>query len=242
MITDYNYLDIAKMIDHALLSPTLTVEEMEMGIQMACAYDVASVCIQPFYVQRCAELLNGSSVKTSTTIGFPHGGFTTDIKRAQAELMLKQGCEELDMVVNISRVLSGDWDYVERDIAAVVEVTHAANQKIKVIFENCYLNEEQKIKLCEICTNLKVDWVKTSTGFGTGGATPADLQLMIDRSGPDVQVKASGGVRDLDTVLEYRRMGITRCGASGTQNILSEARKQLGLDSIAGSASTDVGY
>ena len=175
---DYTYLDIAKMIDHSLLNPTLTAEQLEAGCRLALEYDVASVCILPYYLKRCAELLRGSNVKASTTIGFPHGGHTTAIKLAEARQALADGGEELDMVVNISQVLSGDWDYVRDDIGAVIDVAHAAGQKVKVIFENCYLNDEQKIRLCEICGELGADWVKTSTGYGTGGATDADLILM----------------------------------------------------------------
>ena len=132
----------------------------------------------PYCLKRCAEILRGSTVKASTTIGFPHGGHTTAIKVAEAQQALADGGEELDMVVNISKVLSGDWDYVRADIAAVIDVTHQRGQKVKVIFENCYLNDEQKIRLCEICGELGADWVKTSTGYGTGGATIEDLKLM----------------------------------------------------------------
>ncbi len=224
---DYTYEDIAKMIDHSLLNPMLPADDLEKGCQLALDYDAASVCIMPYYLRRCAELLKGSTVKASTTIGFPHGGHTTAIKRAEAERALADGCEELDMVVNISKVLSGDWDYVREDIKAVIDPAHAAGQKVKVIFENCYLNDDQKIKLCEICSELNADWVKTSTGYGTGGATVEDLKLMIEHTPDHVQVKAAGGVRDLDGLLEVRALGVTRVGASRTQDMLDECRKRL---------------
>jgi deoxyribose-phosphate aldolase len=226
---DYTYTQIAKMIDHSLLNPTLTVEELERGLQVALDYDVASVCIMPYYLKRCAEVLAGSTVRASTTIGFPHGGHTTAVKVAEAERALADGGEELDMVVNISRVLSGDWDAVRADLKAVVDVTHAAGQKVKVIFENCYLDDAQKIKLCALCGELDADWVKTSTGYGTGGATDADLKLMRAHSPPNVQVKAAGGVRTLDRLLEVRALGVTRVGASRTTTILDECRQRLGL-------------
>ncbi|QDU99198.1 deoxyribose-phosphate aldolase [Lignipirellula cremea] len=241
-MSDFTYEDVAKMIDHSLLNPTLSRDDLEAGIQLALAYDVASVCILPYYLKTCSERLAGSTVKASTTIGFPHGGHTTAIKRAEAEQAVADGCQELDMVVNISQVLSGDWDYVRQDIAAVIEVAHAAGQKVKVIFENCYLNDEQKIRLCEICTELKADWVKTSTGYGTGGATHADLELMRKHAGAEVQVKAAGGVRDLDALLAVRELGVTRCGASRTSDMLNEARTRLGLSPITAVASGNAGY
>ncbi len=241
-MTNFTYKDVAKMIDHSLLNPTLNVKDLEAGIQLALAYDVASVCILPYYLKRCAELLSGSTVKASTTIGFPHGGHTTAVKRAEAERAIADGCQELDMVVNISKVLSGDWDYVRQDIAAVIEVAHAAGQKLKVIFENCYLNDEQKTKLCEVCTELNADWVKTSTGYGTGGATHDDLKLMREKSGSHVQVKAAGGIRDLDGLLAVRELGVTRCGASRTSDILNEARKRLDLPPIDIAVSSSAGY
>jgi deoxyribose-phosphate aldolase len=190
-------------------------------------YNVASVCIMPYYLKRCAEILRGSTVRASTTIGFPHGGHTTAIKRAEAEQALADGGQELDMVVNISQVLSGHWDYVRQDLLAVLEPAHAAGQKVKVIFENCYLNNEQKSKLCEICGELRADWVKTSTGYGSGGATDEDLRLMVKHSPPHVQVKAAGGVRTLDRLLEVRALGVTRCGASRTQEILDECKRRI---------------
>lgn len=229
---DYTYEDIAKMIDHSLLNPTLSASDLDQGIQLALAYDVASVCILPYYLRRCAERLRGSTVKASTTIGFPHGGHTTTIKLAEARQALVDGGEELDMVVNISRVLSGDWSYVRDDIRAVIDTAHEAGEKVKVIFENCYLNDPQKIRLCEICGELGADWVKTSTGYGTGGATLEDLQLMRKHSPPRVQVKAAGGVRDLDMLLRIREIGVTRIGASRTAPMLDECRRRLGLEAI----------
>ncbi len=225
---DYTYSDIAKMIDHSLLNPTLTVDQLEAGCRLALDYDVASVCIMPYYLRRCAEMLKGSTVKASTTIGFPHGGHTTAVKAAEAKQALDDGCEELDMVVNISKVLSGDWDYVRDDIKTVVDLAHAQQQKVKVIFENCYLQDEQKIQLCNICGQIGADWVKTSTGYGTGGATMEDLKLMRENSPDQVQVKAAGGVRDLDKLLEVRALGVTRVGASRTADILDECKKRLG--------------
>lgn len=228
----FTYSDVAKMIDHSLLNPTLTESDLEAGCRLALAYDVASVCILPYALKRCADLLRGSGVKASTTIGFPHGGHTTDIKRAEAERALADGCEELDMVVNISQVLSGRWDYVKADIKAVVDAAHAVGQKVKVIFENCYLKDEHKIRLCEICSEVNADWVKTSTGYGTGGATHDDLRLMRKHSAPHVQVKAAGGVRDLDGLLAVRELGVTRCGASRTKDMLDDARRRLNLPAI----------
>lgn len=219
---------IAKMIDHSLLTPTLTVADLEAGCQLALKYNVASVCILPYYQKRSADILRGSGVRASTTIGFPHGGHTTAIKRAEAEQAIADGCEELDMVVNISQVLSENWDYVRSDIKAVIDVAHAAGQKVKVIFENCYLSDSHKIELCRICSDLDADWVKTSTGYGTGGATLEDLKLMVANTPDHVQVKAAGGVRDLDALLRVREIGVTRVGASRTKDILDECKQRLG--------------
>lgn len=229
---DYRYEDIAKMIDHSLLNPTLTTSDLEEGCRLALDYDVASVCIMPYALRRCAELLKSSDVKASTTIGFPHGGHTTAIKVAEAKQALADGGQELDMVINISKALSGDWDYVRDDIAAVISVAHDAGQKVKVIFENAYFNDNQKIRLCEICTDADADWVKTSTGYAGGGATIEDLQLMRKHSGPQVQVKAAGGIRDLDALLQVRAIGVTRCGATRTASMLDDCRKRLGLPAI----------
>lgn len=231
-MSDVSYEAMAKMIDHSLLNPTLTTDDLEAGCKLALAYDVASVCIMPYYLSRCAEILAGSTVAPSTTIGFPHGGHTTAIKADEAQRAVDDGCQELDMVVSISKVLSGDWSYVKADIQAVVEIAHAASRKVKVIFENCYLEDEQKIKLCEICGELKADWVKTSTGYGTGGATFDDLKLMREHSPDEVQVKAAGGVRDYPTMLQVRQIGVSRIGASRTAQMLDQCREALGLEPI----------
>jgi len=227
-MTTFAYLDIAKMIDHSLLQPTLTDDELEAGCRLALEYDVASVCIKPYYLKRCAEILAGSTVKASTTIGFPHGGHTTRIKLLEAQEALDHGCQELDMVVNIGKVLSGDWPFVRADIQAVVDAAHARGQIVKVIFENCYLMDEHKIRLCEICGEVGADFVKTSTGYGSGGATQDDLKLMRKHSPAAVQVKAAGGVRTFDALLEVRALGVSRVGASRTAEMLDECRKRLG--------------
>jgi deoxyribose-phosphate aldolase len=228
----YTYSDLAKIIDHSLLQPTLTRADLEAGCQLALAYDVASVCIMPYYLKRCAEILRGSTVAASTTIGFPHGGHTTAAKVAESRQALADGGLELDMVVNISAVLSGDWDYVRKEIKAVVDLAHDAGAKVKVIFENCYLNDEHKIRLCEMCGQVRADWVKTSTGYGTGGATLEDLALMRKHAPPHVQVKAAGGIRDLDMLLKVRELGVSRCGASRTKEMLDDCRRRLGLAAI----------
>lgn len=228
-MSTFTYQEIAKMIDHSLLHPVMTDRELEEGCEIAVKYDVASVCIKPYYLKRCAEILKGSTVKASTTIGFPHGGHTTSIKVAEAKQALEDGGEELDMVVNIGKVLSEDWGYVRQDIEAVLRVTHEAGAILKVIFENCYLQDAHKIKLCEICGELGVDFVKTSTGYGTGGATLADLKLMRQYSPPSVRIKAAGGVRTFDALLEVRAVGVSRVGASRTVEILDECKRRLGM-------------
>jgi len=228
-MTHYQYSDLSKMIDHSLLNPTLTVEQLEAGIQLAIAYEVGSVCILPYYHKRCVELLAGTTVAPSSTVGFPHGGNTTRTKLIEAEQLIDDGCLELDMVSNISAVLSGNWKMVENEIDAIVKLSHAAKRRVKVIFENCYLEDEQKIQLCKICCQVGADWVKTSTGYGTGGATLEDLQLMLDNVQSPVQVKAAGGIRDCDALIKVRDMGVTRVGSSKTAEILDEARRRLGM-------------
>jgi deoxyribose-phosphate aldolase len=222
-----DYQSVATLIDHALLKPTLTDAELEAGCRLAREYAVASVCIVPHALGRCAELLAGSSVQPSTVIGFPHGTAATAIKRAEAEQALRDGGTELDMVVNIGKLLGGDYAYVEAEIHSLFEVTHRAHKKLKVIFENAYLSREHKLALCSICSAIGVDWVKTSTGFGPSGATLDDLRLMRSHTPPRVQVKASGGIRTLDQVLEIQALGVSRIGTSSTAAILDELRSRL---------------
>jgi deoxyribose-phosphate aldolase len=238
----YSYSDIAKMIDHSLLNPALTVPELEAGCQLALSYEVASVCILPYYADRCAALLVGSTVQPSTTIGFPHGGHTTAVKLAEVTQGLKDGATELDMVINISQVRSGLWNYVEHEILLLTEATHAAGAKIKVIFENAYHDDAAKIRLCEISGGIGVDWVKTSTGYASSGATLADLQLMRRHSPPSVQVKAAGGIRTLDALLEVRAIGVSRVGATRTAEMLDQCRQRLGLPAIASAATAAPRY
>jgi deoxyribose-phosphate aldolase len=224
---DYTLADLAKMFDHSLLQPTLTDDDLQKGFAVAREYQVASVCVKPYGVRLAADALTGSGVLAGTVIGFPHGSHLTKVKVAEAEDAMADGAAELDMVVNIGKVLSKDYAYVERDIAAVVDAAHKGGAKVKVIFENCFLQDEHKIELCRICGNLKADWVKTSTGYGESGATDHDLTLMRKHSPAHVQVKAAGGVRTFDRVLAVRALGVTRIGATATKAILDECKQKL---------------
>lgn len=226
-MADFTYTDIAKMIDHSLLQPVLTDAELAAGCQVARDYDVASVCIKPYAVRQAASWLASSSVKVGTTIGFPHGGHATAIKVVEADQAITEGARELDMVVNIGKVLSGDWLYVADDIGAVVEVAHGHKVLVKVIFENCFLTDQHKEQLCRICGEVKADFVKTSTGYGDGGALDEDLRLMRRCSPPHVQVKAAGGVRTYDRLLAVRALGVTRVGATASKAILDECKARL---------------
>jgi deoxyribose-phosphate aldolase len=236
MTNSYNYEAIAKMIDHSLLNPSLTTREFEQGCLLAVRYEVASVCILPYYLARCAELLAGTTVNASTTIGFPHGGHTTAIKLAEVRQALKDGGQELDAVINISKARSGDWQYVRQELEALTYAVHEGGAKIKVIFENAYLDDAAKIRLCEICGEIGVDWVKTSTGYAPTGATLADLTLMRKHSPARVQIKAAGGIRDLDALLAVRAVGVSRVGATRTETMLEDCRKRLGLEPITQTA------
>jgi deoxyribose-phosphate aldolase len=222
------YAELAKMIDHSLLQQVLTDADLEKGLAVAREYNVASVCIKPYAVRLAASMLQGSTVLPSTVIGFPHGGHLTKIKVAESEAAMDDGAVELDMVVNIGKVLSKQYGYVADDINAVVEAAHRRGAKVKVIFENCFLKDEHKIELCRICGEVRADWVKTSTGYGDGGATDEDLTLMRKHSPAHVQVKAAGGVRTFDRLLTVRAIGVTRVGATATKAILDEARAKMG--------------
>jgi len=223
----FRYEDVARSIDHALLSPALTDRELEAGCNLAVHYGVASVCILPYWLARAAEILRGSSVLASTVIAFPHGGQTTSVKLFETSRALDDGAEEIDMVVNISKVVSGDFAYVRSELGAITDLVHARGKKIKVIFENSYLNEAQKVRLCATSGEVGADWAKTSTGFSTGGATADDVRLMRAHCPARVEVKASGGIHSLDKLLEFRALGATRIGTSRTRDILEECRTRL---------------
>ena len=240
----YSYEQLARMIDHSLLHPTMTDQELEDGCRIAAKYGVASVCIKPYAVERAAELLKGTGVLVGAVIGFPHGNSCTESKRYETELACKDGAAEIDMVINIGKALSGDWDYVERDIRAVCDEAHRRGAKVKVILENDYLanggaglsSDDFKRNLCRIAERAGADWVKTSTGYGFvkqpdgnysyKGATEHDLKLMRTSVSAKVQVKAAGGVRDLDGLIKVRDLGATRCGATATAAMLDEYRRR----------------
>lgn len=242
---NYTYEDLSKMIDHSLLHPTMTDRELEEGCRVAAQYGVASVCIKPYYVKRAAELLRGSGVAVGAVVGFPHGGNTTDVKRYETEAACRDGATEIDMVINIGKALSGDWAYVEQDIRVVCDEAHRRGAKVKVIFENDYLTQggaglsadDLKRKLCQIAEAAGADWVKTSTGYGFvkgpdgkysyQGATEGDLKLMRASVSARVQVKAAGGVRDLDALIRVRELGVSRCGATATGPMLEEHKRRL---------------
>jgi len=224
-------LEIAKMIDHSLLHPTMDDKTLREGIELAKKYNVASVCIKPYSVKMAAEMLDGSDVMVCSVIGFPHGNSRIDVKVFETERAIDDGAVEIDMVVNTGKVLTEDWDYVFNEIGAIVSVTKKHGVALKVIFENDFLPEDKyKIRLCEICSELKVEFVKTSTGYGFvkqsdgsynyKGATQEDLVLMRKHSAPGVEVKAAGGIRTLEDTLKVRALGVTRIGATATAAII----------------------
>jgi len=230
--------ELAKMIDHSILHPTFTDEDLKRECAIAVKYHVASVCVKPYAVKQAAKYLRGSDVLNGCVIGFPHGNSSTKVKAFETETACKDGAVEIDMVVNIGKVLGEDWDYVEQEIAVILQACRKHGAILKVIFENDYLTDDKyKIKLCEICSKLKVDFVKTSSGYGFvkgkdgsysyQGATDYDLKLMRQYSDPAVQVKAAGGVRTLDDLLRVQALGVTRAGATATSAILEEAKKRF---------------
>jgi deoxyribose-phosphate aldolase len=223
---------IARRIDHSLLGPTLTDQQLEEGCELAVRYGVASVCIKPYAVDLAARILRRTPVAVGTTIGFPHGGHATAVKVFEARQALDDGATELDMVINIGQAIGGNWQSVSRDIAAVTTLAHDRGALVKVIFENCYLTDEQKVRLCQICGEVGADYVKTSTGYGTGGATHEDLSLMRRSAPPRVKLKAAGGVRNLDQAIAVVELGCDRFGASKTAEILDKLRARLGPPSV----------
>ena len=231
--------EIAKMIDHSLLHPALTDQELKQGCEEAVMYHVASACVKPCDVKQTARYLEGSDVAVCGVVGFPHGNSTIEIKALETEQILRDGAVEVDMVVNIGKVLSEDWDYIEREIQTISGIVKKHRAMLKVIFENDLLPEDHfKIRLCEICSKYQVDFVKTSTGYNYvkepdgkysyQGATEHDLRLMRQFSDPQVQVKAAGGVGNLDAILKVKDLGVTRVGTKGTRKIIEDARKRFG--------------
>jgi deoxyribose-phosphate aldolase len=217
-------LDIAKTIDHSLLRPELDDAYVEDGCRLAAKYHVASVCVRPADVRRAKAILDGTDVAVGTTIGFPHGSHATDVKVFEAKRALADGATERGMVLQIGALKSGRDADVEADIRAVVEVGHAAGALVKVIFENAYLTDEEKVRACRLTEAAGGDFVKTSTGFAPSGATHEDLRLMRANTSPHVQVKAAGGVRTLDALLAVMDLGVTRIGATATATIIEEFR------------------
>jgi deoxyribose-phosphate aldolase len=233
-IETLEYRDVAKTIDHSLLRPELDLDTVREGVELALRYDVASATVRPADVAWAAELVAGTEVLISTVVGFPHGSHTTATKAGETQELVAAGADEIDMVLNIGRLISGDDRYVEDDIRAVVEA--ADGRLVKVIFENAYLDEPQKILACELTASAGAGFVKTSTGFAPSGATIDDLKLMREHSPAHVQVKAAGGVRTLDALLEVMAVGVTRIGATATETILEDFKARKG----GAAASTDV--
>ncbi len=219
------YEQLAKTIDHSLLRPELTEAEVIAGCELAKKYNVASVCVKPYHVPLAKKQLEGTQVAVGTVVGFPHGSNTTETKVAEANQAIAEGATELDMVINIGELRSGHANYVKRDIQAVVD---AAKDKalVKVILENAYLTDEEKVLGCKLVEEAGADFVKTSTGFAPGGATIEDLKLMRASVSSKVQVKAAGGVRTLDAILDVIDVGVTRVGATATAVILDDFQKR----------------
>jgi deoxyribose-phosphate aldolase len=220
--------DIAKMIDHSLLRPELTEEDIIEGCRIARHYDTATICCWPSALPLVVKQLKGSDVKPTTVIGFPHGYNTTATKVFESQQAINDGALEIDMVLHVGKLKSGDFDYVQQDIKAVVDTAHKSNVLVKVILENFYLTDELKRTACRLCEEAGADWVKTSTGFASGGATLEDLKLMRESVSDKVQVKAAGGVRTLDMALQVRQIGCTRFGATATAAIMEDCFKRTG--------------
>jgi deoxyribose-phosphate aldolase len=231
--------ELAKMIDHSILHPTMTDEDLRRECEVAKKYEVASVCVKPYAVKQAVEILKGSDVLVGCVIGFPAGNSAIEVKVFEAEVACNDGAVEIDMVINIGKALQGDWNYIEREIGAVTQKCHENRAIVKVIFETDYVTKKEDIiKLCEICTRVGADYVKTSSGFGFvkgddgkysyTGATIPNLELMKKSVGPAVKVKAAGGVRTLDGLLAVQKAGCSRCGATATIAMMEEAKQQFG--------------
>ena len=249
-IEEYNYQEIAGMIDHALLHPTLTDEELASGCSLAHLYEVATVCVKPYHVGQAVKRLEASSVKVCTVIGFPHGANLSEVKKLETQRACEQGAREVDMVINLGKARTGDWEYIEEEISQVCETARQGNAKTKVIFENDYWNscepdsdgDSIKKKLCKICETVGANWVKTSTGFGyvaqadgsmaTMGATEHDIALMAGNCSNKVEIKAAGGIKNFTTLLKMKDLGVSRIGTSSTRLILEECRESLNLDPL----------
>jgi deoxyribose-phosphate aldolase len=245
LIDDLTERDIAKTIDHSLLRPELDDAFVEAGCRLAAAYDVASVCVRPADVRRAKGILDGTDVAVGTTVGFPHGNHRTDTKVFETGQALADGATEIDMVLAIGALKSDRDAEVLADIAAVVDIAHAGGAIVKVIFENAYLTDDEKIRACGLTEAAGAEFVKTSTGFAPGGATHDDLRLMRAHTSPPTQVKAAGGIRTLDALLEVMALGVTRIGATATQTIIDDFRaRKAGLAgaTTATSQATDSGY
>ncbi len=235
--------DIAKTIDHSLLRPELDDAFVEDGCRLAALYDVASVCVRPADVRRAAAILAGTDVKVGTTIGFPHGNHLTSTKVFEAEQALADGATELDMVIQIGALKAGRDTEVQADIKAVVDVAHAGGAIVKVIFENAYLTDDEKIRACRLTEAAGAEFVKTSTGFAPTGATHEDLRLMRASTSPHIQVKAAGGVRTLDALIDVMNLGVTRIGATATAAIIDDFRtRKVGGAAVAAAATSQGGY
>jgi deoxyribose-phosphate aldolase len=234
--------DIAKTIDHSLLRPELDDAFIADGCRLAAAYDVASVCVRPADVARAATILAGTDVAVGTTIGFPHGNHLTETKVFEARRALADGAVELDMVIKIGALKSGRDAEVLADIRAIVEVAHSGGALVKVIFENAYLTDDEKIRACRLTDEARAEFVKTSTGFAPGGATHEDLALMRANTSPRVQVKAAGGVRTLDALLAVMALGVTRIGATATATIIDDFRARRAGAAPPVTAAGDGGY
>lgn len=218
----YTLEQVAKTIDHSILKPDFTYSDVEAGAALALKFNTASYCIRPMDVAAAAKALAGSTVNVCTVIGFPHGSTTSATKVFETQDAVANGATEIDMVLNVSALLSGDFDYVEKDIRGVVEAAHSKGASVKVIFETAFLNDEQIIKACELSEAAGADYVKTSTGFAHEGATTHNVALMKKTVGDRLKVKSSGGVRTLDQLIDYMDLGVTRSGCSATAQVLEE--------------------